>query len=439
MNQDWLLFKRVFNPEYRYVLATIINTEGSTYRKSGAMMLLTEQTSFGLLSGGCLEEDIRLHGLECLANLQQKVIRYDLRNESDELWGLGLGCEGAIDILLQPLTPENNHLNFADLLEFISQQNLGLLRFSPYSKTVKPLRIETDINRLDKLSSQQCELIKSGKSIRVASFKHSSTDHRNNSKRSENHVSQGNASKTSDNDNQPNENQDLLIPVRSPINLLICGAGPDVLPFINLVKELGWQLYIWDHRKGYLNQSCFNTIDKQLIKPHSISASFMDKMDAVVIMSHHLEYDKHYLIAALKSNLDYIGLLGPVKRKLKLLDSINEVEDLECDIESNIESKYDRRLFGPVGLDINANSPASIALSVVAQLQQHFYSKQPFMGLFDKALPEKESSKKELPEEELFEKEPPDKESLGKELYDKKLAESTRHLSKTCNTQEVDE
>jgi len=148
----------------------------------------------------------------------------------------------------------------------------------------------------------------------------------------------------------------------------------------------------------------------------------------VVIMSHHLEYDKHYLTAALKSNLDYIGLLGPVKRKLKLLDSINEVEDLECDIESNIESniesKYDRRLFGPVGLDINANSPASIALSVVAQLQQHFYSKQPFMSLFDKAL-----SEKELPE----------KESLGKELYDKKLAESTRHLSKTCNTQEVDE
>jgi len=126
-------------------------------------------------------------------------------------------------------------------------------------------------------------------------------------------------------------------------------------------------------------------------------------------------------------------------RLYQLLDSINEVEDLECDIESNIESKYDRRLFGPVGLDINANSPASIALSVVAQLQQHFYSKQPFMGLFDKALPEKESSKKELPEEELFEKEPPDKESLGKELYDKKLAESTRHLSKTCNTQEVDE
>ena len=61
------------------------------------------------------------------------------------------------------------------------------------------------------------------------------------------------------------------------------------------------------------------------------------------------------------------------------------------------------------------------------------------MGLFDKALPEKESSKKELPEEELFEKELPDKEPLGDELFDKKLAESTRHLSKTCNTQEVDE
>lgn len=390
MNQDWLLFKQVFNTEHRYVLATIINTEGSTYRKSGAMMLITETTSYGLLSGGCLEEDIRLHGLECLANLQQKVIRYDLRNESDELWGLGLGCEGAIDILLQPLTPENNHLNFAELLEFIEQKNRGLLRLSPYSKTAQPFCIETNSDVLEQLSNTQGDLIKSGKSTLFSPEK---DHHRENSResRTESHTeSRKETRKESHVDNLVDdnlvdshhtgfENASLLIPIRAPINVLICGAGPDVQPFINLCNELGWQLHIWDHRKGYLNQACFHSADKRLVKPHSILASNMNEMDAVVIMSHHLDYDKHYLKAALESKLDYIGLLGPVKRKLKLLEALSS----DFGFDGELESKFKGRLFGPVGLDIKANSPASIALSVVAQLQHHFYSKQPFAELFN--------------------------------------------------------
>jgi len=96
-------------PEYdELVLATIIKTLGSTYRKAGARMLITpDDEFFGLLGGGCFEADLIAHARGVFENKQSKIVFYDMRAPDDEIWGLGLGCNGAVRILLQLVSTQD--------------------------------------------------------------------------------------------------------------------------------------------------------------------------------------------------------------------------------------------------------------------------------------------------------------------------------------------
>src|ERR1700678_1859536 len=85
------------------VLATVVATAGSTYRKPGARMLIMSDGSYlGLLSGGCLEADLKLHAGEVLDGGATRAVEYDLRGPDDVLFGIGAGCEGAMRVLLEP-------------------------------------------------------------------------------------------------------------------------------------------------------------------------------------------------------------------------------------------------------------------------------------------------------------------------------------------------
>ena len=124
---NWLEFCRIFDTTRSYVLATIIETRGSTYQKTGAMMLVDELGNcFGLLSGGCLEADISLHAKSVLSSNENVLLSYDLKADADLLWGLGLGCEGALDILLIPITPHNRHQSFDKLLDSVASHQSGV-------------------------------------------------------------------------------------------------------------------------------------------------------------------------------------------------------------------------------------------------------------------------------------------------------------------------
>ena len=110
MQENWLTLIQAFDSQQNYVLATIVATQGSTYCKTGSTMLIDPNGQCtGLLSGGCLEADISLHAMEIINGNNSVLLRYDLQADADLLWGLGLGCEGALDILLQPLNNHNNH------------------------------------------------------------------------------------------------------------------------------------------------------------------------------------------------------------------------------------------------------------------------------------------------------------------------------------------
>ena len=110
------------------VLATIIETMGSTYQKAGARMLIAKDGEFtGLLGGGCFEADLREQAESLFENKQSKVIFYDMRSPEDEIWGLGLGCNGAVRISLQYLSKENNFSPLNDIAEAIEHIQTGVL------------------------------------------------------------------------------------------------------------------------------------------------------------------------------------------------------------------------------------------------------------------------------------------------------------------------
>ena len=319
MQENWLQLQTAFTIEKNYVLATIAATRGSTYRKKGTLMLVDDQgICTGLLSGGCLEADISLHAQQVLIGGKTKILRYNLQDDAELLWGLGLGCDGEIDILLQPLTGDNQHLGFASLMRAIRNGNSGYFcqnitdNAQPHGQF-----FQSEINT------------ESSSTLLV--------------------------------DHQQDESSQLIIPVVPPLALLICGAGPDAVPVVNIANQLGWQVSVWDHRNAYLKQKDFqDCYQTQCIRVANADVIALQSFDAAVVMTHNLETDGAYLSLLRSAKVDYIGLLGPIGRRNKLLSSQNiDVNDIQGQV------------YGPVGLDLGGRSPQAIALSIAAQIQQH--------------------------------------------------------------------
>ncbi len=287
-----------------YVVAIVIETEGSTYRKTGAMMLIDQhQNYWGLLSGGCLENDIVEHCKQVFSTQQDKCIHYNMRDEADMLWGMGLGCDGEITILLKLLPRSLRHFDF-----------------------FKNLR------KID--SGCDCVMsIDSNDSYRMAfTF-----------------------------DDKANEisPSSLTFTIRSPHQLLICGGSPDVPPVSAIAHQVGWKTTIIDHRANYADNAKFPQADSVLhVKRNEWSSFSLESFDSAIIMSHQFERDVEYLSRLLASSVSYIGLLGPSKRRDKLLEACNTQF-----------SEQEGRVFGPIGLDIGASSPETIALAIISEIQ----------------------------------------------------------------------
>ncbi|MDO6426388.1 XdhC family protein [Thalassotalea sp. 1_MG-2023] len=321
MQENWLQIAADFSSEQNYVLATIVATKGSTYRKTGTMMLISEQGQCtGLLSGGCLEADITLHAQEVLTNGKSKLLTYDLKADADLLWGLGLGCDGAIDIYLQPLTTLNSHLEFVLLLDAVQQGESGY-----YCQQVT-----------ENLAGQ-AKFIVANSDIDRENFQR-----------------------------ELPEGDWLITPVTPIFSLLICGAGPDVVPLVTMVEQLGWRVTLQDHRKAYLEQPAFShCFAKRKLRAEQASVIDYQGFDAIVVMTHNLNNDGEILKHALAANIGYIGLLGPAGRRDKLLNAL-----------SLTASDVQQQVFGPIGLNIGGRSPQAIALSICAEIQQFISHQQ---------------------------------------------------------------
>ena len=329
MQENWFQLIQHFNVNECFVLATICATKGSTYRKTGSMMLISSDGKCtGLLSGGCLEADICLHAQQVLADNKTLIVNYNLKADNELLWGLGLGCDGAIDILLQPLTPENNHLAFEQVISAIKQRKSGL-----YCQKITTLKIPSAAffegeYCTNTLVNHSCDNDKGLSDVFSETYEKSDK---------------------------------LVIPITPPIAIVICGAGPDAEPVAQLLLQMGWQVEIWDHRQQYLDQACFTGCSKRKVRVEHISSDDFTMFDGAVIMTHNLESDTVIVEKSWQSSLSYIGVLGPKGRRNKLM----------APLMLN-EKQIKGRLYGPIGLDLGGRGPQAIALSIAAQIQQHF-------------------------------------------------------------------
>ena len=302
------------------VLATVLGVEGSVYRGVGARMVIWPGgETVGAVSGGCLEADIVARTPDVLDQGRAELVRYDTRASDDVVLGLGLGCQGVIDVLLEPLSG-------AVLAGAVAFYN----RLAAQRDTVVLLTLVRD--RDDGRAGDRAVVAPDGELI------------------------EGNGRLSAHDDDVVTERLQPATP------LVIAGAGSDAIPLCRLAKSLGWHVTIVDHRSAFLTHERFPGADA-LVRanladdPAALSGKVaIDDRTAAVIMAHAAAHDRASLHAMLDAGAGYIGVLGPRRRTLELLGE----RTADGEIPANVHS--------PVGLDIGAESPEEIALSIVAEI-----------------------------------------------------------------------
>ena len=337
-----LEFYREHQADDALVLGTIIATEGSIYRKPGAMMLIAADNSYcGLISGGCLEADLAAQAREVFADGTPRNVCYDMSHGDDFAWGLGLGCDGIIHLMLQRLDGSAGFGFLETLDQAWKAKSSGLLSLVTSSDdSTQPaggfaLHCSAGFSIGDPL------LMKSFHSPERSLY---SSGHDMSRRFWQDAI-----------DTAHGKLEVLLIPIMPPPSILICGAGHDAVPVARLATEMGWNCTIVDHRSGFARVDRFPaSCDVLVLQPTEINTQVdLDRLDAAVLMTHHLGHDRQYLSQVVRANVPYIGLLGPRARRDRLLGEIGA---------ENVH------VYGPAGLDIGAEMPESIALAIIAEI-----------------------------------------------------------------------
>ncbi|HRE83307.1 MAG TPA: XdhC family protein [Opitutaceae bacterium] len=290
-------------------LATLVHVSGSSYRRPGARLLLSCQgKKWGSISGGCLEEDVLLHAQTVIQNGIPKTITYDTTEENDLVWGVGLGCHGVVQVFIERLE--------------------GLPDWAKAWRLHQASREDTTLTipyRSDRLDEQKTTRLPTALPPREGVFVQS------------------------------------IPPV---LALTIFGAGDDAVPLARLAKELGWFVSVLDPRPAFATADRFPSADVVRVQSTGLEPTSLvtGPHAAAVVMTHHYVHDLPLLRSLLPLPLFYLGLLGPKKRAEKLLDQI-------ASEPAGLPAEQRARLYGPVGLDLGGDSPESVALAILAEIQ----------------------------------------------------------------------
>lgn len=317
-----------------YALATVIAVHGSSYRRAGARLLVpAESAAVGVVSGGCLESEAERLARGALAAGMPCVATIDHSAEGDELWGWGLGCRGAIDLLLEPpaLAGDTVEALRTAITDGIKQTLLTVLGADD-----PDLREGTRL-RWGGIAAE----VLPGAVAAAAT------------------IAEENARPTLY--DEPGLRL-AIVPVQPPLHLVLCGAGPDAEPLVRLARELGWRTTVADWRPGLLDPARFPGARLCDVDPPLVAAAVGAGPDAAaVLMTHDYLRDAAYLRGLLRCRLAYLGILGPRERTDRLFDHLRtEGADLSADERE--------RLHAPAGLDLAADGPAEVATSIVGEI-----------------------------------------------------------------------
>jgi xanthine/CO dehydrogenase XdhC/CoxF family maturation factor len=343
--------------EKRLALATLVHLNGSSYRRPGARMIVDEEGQLtGAISGGCLEGDALRKAVFCIHTQIPKLVVYDTSDEEDATIGIQLGCSGIIQVLFEPID-ENNPLNPIELLKKAIHKRQNTVLVTLYASQIKKgdtvgtSMLLEDSGEFHNNSSFQfvpeklMQDINETLTIKKSSFK------------------------------SYNLNDDtfsaFLSFISPPISLVIVGAGNDAIPLQSIAETLGWQVTIVDGRHTYAKIERFSSACQIIVsKPEKVLQQIsIDEKTVFVLMTHNYNYDYAILKALLSKNPPYIGALGPKKK----LD--NMITDLKAE-NIFLNERQKNILYGPVGLEIGAETPAEIALSITAEIMSVMHNKK---------------------------------------------------------------
>lgn len=320
-------------------LATIVSVEGSAYRREGAKMILTRSgRHIGTLSGGCLESDLAERIESILQSGIPQVFTYDTTADDDLVWGLGSGCNGKVQVLVEPLAWPQRHPAIAEpywhLLERLLAKRVSVAAVRQLGDAAPGPRLlytsEGEIwgagdedSDLQRFLVEQCLEVLSRKPRKPI-------------------LAERNG-------------QSFFFDYFEPrTRLYVFGAGVDAEPVIRLAEEAGFATHVIDPRPARCNVGHFSASDHLLIAhPEEVLDTLeIDGNDFAVIMNHHFERDQTILNRLLQQKPYYLGVLGPRRRTAKLLGAETVPEEIHS----------------PIGLSIGAEGPEEIAISIVAEL-----------------------------------------------------------------------
>jgi xanthine dehydrogenase accessory factor len=348
----------------RAALATVVSVAGSAYRRPGARMIVTETgTTVGSISGGCLEADVVERAKSVIALGVPTVVEYDTRGREDIVWGLGLGCNGVVRILIEGLAASGHA---AKALQFARDC------LSSRTKGVIATVVNADSKSNDKHTEQAHALEPAPHELGLR-FLFTEKELRgsiNAPANGLNHDIREDAAlalaggRSHTRGYEADGIEIFFDVIQPPRSLVIFGAEHDALPVMALAKAIGWHVTVVDVKARAVSGERFYQADQIILsRAEHIAAHFsLQSNMAAVVMTHNYLADIELLKLLLRSPIDYLGVLGP---KLRTETLISELESQGVVINQSQLA----RLHAPIGIDIGAETPEEIALSIVAEIK----------------------------------------------------------------------
>jgi xanthine dehydrogenase accessory factor len=328
-------------------LATVVAVRGSTYRRPGARLLVAGSGEMvGNISGGCLEGDIADVANVVMSGGEPRLVNFDLTADDEAVWGWGLGCNGAIEVFVEPA---ERAAEVAGALRMALEEEQPIAAVTVLESTVpgvaRGARLvvrpdgETEGGTGDAaLDDVAREAALDLLAARFSEIRELSTD--------------GGKSRA------------FVEVLEPPLRLLVCGAGHDAIPVVAAAAARGWQPVVVDERAEFLTEERFPEAAGfvHVGRPAEAAAKAgTDDRTYVMLMSHTYLRDGEYLRGFLGTDVAYLGMLGPRARTERLLAELKaggaefSAEDLG-------------KVHGPAGLDVGSEGPEEIAAAIVAEI-----------------------------------------------------------------------
>jgi xanthine dehydrogenase accessory factor len=331
-------------------LATVVHVEGSSYRRPGARMLVTDDGQLtGAISGGCLEGDALRKALLAISQQKNKLVTYDTTDENDTSLGVQLGCNGIVHILFEPIHPDeaNNPIELLKQVVQKRQNSVLVTLFSLKSRTAHQpgtcfLLSETSFVT-NNISKDTSELLVSESENAI--------------------VKKDSAFKKFTFDGESLTGFIEYIP--APVSLVIAGAGNDTIPLTEMAAILGWHITVVDGRGSHATKQRFPKATKILVAKAGevLSQIKTDSQTFFVLLTHNYNYDLSLLKQLIfAEECTYIGALGPRKKLERMYGDLSQ-EGIE------VTDEQKSKIYGPVGLDIGAETAEEIALSILSEIK----------------------------------------------------------------------